>query len=106
MSGTKAGGLKAKQKILQTHGEDFFKNIGSKGGKACVPKGFATNRELAREAGRKGGSVGGKAKVKKGFAMDSELASKVGKAGGLKGKRESNHTKLLRKLHASWLEDK
>ena len=105
MSGTKAGGLKAKQKILEKHGEDFFKNIGSKGGKRCVPKGFATNKELAREAGRKGGSVGGKARVKKGFAMNPSLASKAGKTGGLKGKRESNHTKLLKRLHATWLED-
>lgn len=101
MSGTKEGGLKAKQKILEKHGEDFFKNIGAKGGKRCVPKGFATNKELAREAGRKGGSVGGKAKVKKGFAMNPSLASKAGS----KGKRISQHNQLLKKLHASWLKD-
>ena len=105
MSGTKEGALKAKQTIMKKHGSDFFKTIGSKGGKACVPKGFATNKELAREAGRKGGSVGGKARVKKGFATNPELASKVGKTGGTKSKRESNHMKLLRKLHASWLKD-
>ena len=105
MSGTKEGGLKAKQKILEKHGEDFFKTIGSKGGKRCVPKGFATNKELAREAGRKGGSVGGKAKVKKGFATNPTLASKLGKKGGSSGKRISQHNQLLKKLHASWLKD-
>ena len=55
MSGTRAGGLKTKQTIIAKHGTDFFKKIGAKGGKKCVPKGFALNRELASEAGRKGG---------------------------------------------------
>lgn len=63
MSGTKAGGLKAKQKILEKHGADFFKNIGAKGGKKCVPKGFALNRELAQEAGRKGGKISRRYKI-------------------------------------------
>jgi general stress protein YciG len=37
------------------HGDDFYKRIGAKGGKSRVKKGFAINRDLAREAGRKGG---------------------------------------------------
>lgn len=57
MSGTKAGSKKAVQTILKKYGEDFFKRNGKKGGKACVPKGFAMNKELAIESGRKGGSV-------------------------------------------------
>lgn len=57
MSGTKAGALKAKETYFKKYGKDFFKEMGRKGGKVCVPKGFALNRELASEAGRKGGSV-------------------------------------------------
>lgn len=56
MSGTKAGGNKTAQKLIEKYGKDYFKNMGRKGGKVCVPKGFAMNKELAREAGRKGGS--------------------------------------------------
>lgn len=36
---------------------EFFRTIGSRGGKARVPKGFATNREMARIAGAIGGSI-------------------------------------------------
>lgn len=35
----------------------YLKDRGSKGGKVRGQKGFALNRELAREAGRRGGSV-------------------------------------------------
>lgn len=35
---------------------DYFKRIGSKGGKVA-PGPFATNRELAARAGRKGGKI-------------------------------------------------
>lgn len=55
ISGTKIGGLKASQTTKEKHGEDFYIVIGSKGGKAKVPKGFAMNKELASRAGRKGG---------------------------------------------------
>ncbi len=55
MSGTKAGGKKASATNRAKHGEDFYKIIGSKGGKAGGLKGFAVNTELAKEAGRKGG---------------------------------------------------
>jgi general stress protein YciG len=55
ISGTKAGSIKAVQTILERHGGDFFQRIGSKGGKACVPKGFSMNKKLASEAGVKGG---------------------------------------------------
>lgn len=57
MSGTKIGGKKAAMKNLTLHGADFYKRIGSIGGKNGHTGGFASNRELAREAGRKGGKV-------------------------------------------------
>ena len=55
MAGTKAGGLKARDTNLERHGQDFYKVVGSKGGKAKVKKGFASNPALARVAGHKGG---------------------------------------------------
>lgn len=55
MAGTKAGGLKAIKTIKETYGEDFYVNIGRKGGLAQVPKGFAKNPKLAQKAGQKGG---------------------------------------------------
>lgn len=55
MAGTKAGGLKASITNKKIHGEDFYKQIGAKGGRACGLKGFALNPELAKIAGSKGG---------------------------------------------------
>ena len=52
---TKEGGLKAAKSNLEKYGEDYYRNIGSLGGRAKVPKGFALNRERASIAGRKGG---------------------------------------------------
>lgn len=57
MSGTKTGGLKASATNKKLHGADFYKRIGSIGGKNGHTGGFASNRELAREAGRKGGKA-------------------------------------------------
>lgn len=57
MAQTKEGAKKAMFSIKARHGEDFYKIIGSKGGKVGGLKGFALDRERAREAGRKGGSV-------------------------------------------------
>lgn len=65
MVGTKAGGLKAAATNKAKRGEDFFKVIGRKGGLVCGAKGFALNRELAREAGRKGGLISRRGKAKK-----------------------------------------
>ena len=52
MAGTKAGGLKAKAANLAKN-PNFYKEIGSKGGKAPTagPKGFAANPELAARVG-------------------------------------------------------
>lgn len=57
MAGTKVGGRMATKTMKEKYGEDYFKNIGSKGGKAKVPKGFALNRELASKAGAIGGRI-------------------------------------------------
>ncbi len=56
MSGTRAGGLKAKKTNKELYGKDFYRVIGSKGGKLGTTGGFYANRELAREAGKKGGT--------------------------------------------------
>lgn len=63
MSGTKAGGLKAKKTNLERQGADWYSRIGSKGGKNGHTGGFFANHELARIAG----SIGGK-KSKRGPA--------------------------------------
>ena len=56
MSGTPEGGAKAAKKMKELYGSDFYKTIGSKGGKLGHTGGFYANRELAREAGRIGGA--------------------------------------------------
>ena len=58
MSQTIEGSKKAKAKLLAKYGENYFKSIGSTGGKVKNPlKGFGTNRELAVTAGYKGGKI-------------------------------------------------
>ena len=53
MAGTVIGGQRAKETNVSKYGEDYYRNIGAKGGSAKVPKGFAVNRSLARTAGQK-----------------------------------------------------
>lgn len=48
--------------MIKKHGSrekwiEHMRAIASKGGKAKVPKGFAKNVELARQAGAKGGTI-------------------------------------------------
>lgn len=57
MAGTKAGGKAAAATNKAKYGEDFYGRIGAKGGKLGRTGGFFANRELAREAGRKGGRI-------------------------------------------------
>ena len=64
MSGTKAGGLKTVISNKKRHGDDFYVNIGKLGGTKSRGGGFASNIELAKEAGRKGGSVSRRGKAK------------------------------------------
>ena len=52
MSGSRVGGAKTAKTNRERYGDDFYKKIGSKGGKVKgVAKGFAANPELARAAG-------------------------------------------------------
>ena len=57
MSGTKAGGLKTAKKIQMMYGKDFYRKIGSLGGRNGHKGGFAANPALARIAGAKGGRI-------------------------------------------------
>lgn len=57
MAQTKEGAKKAVFSIRQKHGDDFYKVIGSKGGKVGGAKGFALDIERARRAGAKGGTI-------------------------------------------------
>lgn len=57
MTATRLGGLKAAKSNKEKFGEDFYKNIGAKGGRNGHTGGFAANPELARVAGAKGGRI-------------------------------------------------
>lgn len=56
MAGTKAGGQAAAITNKKKFGADFYSKIGTKGGGAQVPKGFAKNRDLASRVGAIGGT--------------------------------------------------
>jgi len=56
MAGTVEGAKKTVETNKRKYGEDFYKKIGSIGGKIGKTGGFAANRELASIAGRKGGT--------------------------------------------------
>ena len=51
MVGTKIGGAKAAKTNKLRHGDDFYHNIGKKGGQNGHTGGFASNPALARIAG-------------------------------------------------------
>jgi general stress protein YciG len=55
MAGTIAGGKAAAATNKAKYGDDFYSKIGSIGGKLGTTGGFAANRKLASEAGRRGG---------------------------------------------------
>lgn len=57
MAGNKEGAVKAAATNRAKYGEDFYKRIGAEGGKKGTTGGFFADRELAREAGRKGGRI-------------------------------------------------
>lgn len=63
MAGTKEGGLMAVITIKARHGSDFYKRIGSIGGKNGHIGGFSVDRELARRAGAKGGKISRRGKA-------------------------------------------
>lgn len=64
MAGTKIGGMRARDKNLAKD-PDFYKRIGSIGGKRGHSGGFAANHELARIAGAKGGRISRRRKAVK-----------------------------------------
>ena len=66
MAGTKDGGKKAAKTNKELYGEDFYKRIGSKGGRNGHTGGFACNPALAREAGKIGGLLSRRSGVKNG----------------------------------------
>lgn len=65
MSGTKSGGFKTRETNYKTHGRDFYREIGRKGGQNGHTGGFASNPELAKTAGAKGGRISKRGKSKK-----------------------------------------
>lgn len=65
MAGTKVGGAKAAETNKALYGENFYAEIGKKGGRNGHTGGFFANRELARTAGAKGGKISRRGKVKK-----------------------------------------
>lgn len=66
MAGTKAGGRKAAVTNKLKYGDNFYANIGRRGGRNGHTGGFFANPELAKIAGAIGGrkSKRGKAKAK------------------------------------------
>lgn len=55
MAGTRKGGIRTGKTNKERYGDDFYKEIGRRGGSISRGGGFAKNPELAREAGAKGG---------------------------------------------------
>ena len=65
MAGTVQGGKSAAATNKAKYGKDFYARIGAMGGRKGTTGGFAANRELAREAGRRGGRVSRRTKAAK-----------------------------------------
>jgi len=72
MAGSKAGGKQAAKTNKEKYGKDFYRNIGSMGGRTTADSGqllkvgFASNLDRAREAGRRGGLKSKRKAVDKG----------------------------------------
>lgn len=66
MVGTKAGGKKAAETNRLKYGDDFYRNIGKRGGQMGHTGGFAANPALARIAGARGGRISRRTGVKNG----------------------------------------
>ena len=65
MAGTKEGGKKAAATNKAKYGDDFYREMGRIGGRNGHTGGFASNPELAREAGRRGGLISRRGPAKK-----------------------------------------
>lgn len=57
MPGTRLGGRKAAKTNKLLYGDDFYKQIGMRGGRNGNTGGFYANPELAKIAGAKGGAI-------------------------------------------------
>lgn len=66
LSKKQLGGIRAAEKIKAERGEDFYREIGAKGGRNGHTGGFASNPELARTAGAKGGRISSRKGIKNG----------------------------------------
>jgi general stress protein YciG len=75
MAGTADGGKLAAKTNKNKHGVDFYARIGAMGGKKGTTGGFFANRELAREAGRKGGRISRRTKTAQATKKDFDLAA-------------------------------
>ena len=73
MSGTRAGGLKASKTNKEKHGDDFFRNIGRKGGSAKhKTRWLQEHPEFAQKIGKIGGTRSKRGKAKKNESVECE----------------------------------
>lgn len=77
MTQTREGAAKAVAKIKEKYGDDFFENIGRKGGSGHrrETRYFALNPEAASKAGAKGGRISRRGPSKK--KKDEEPKKKI-----------------------------
>jgi len=77
MTGTQAGGVKARNTNYKIHGRGFYAHIGSLGGRAGHTGGFYENPARARLVGGKGGSRSRRGLKLLGIEPDGTLKYKV-----------------------------
>lgn len=95
MSGTKAGGLKARQRNIEKYGPDFYKRIGAKGGSNGKGPGYKggfasdevgedglTGKQRARIAGAKGGAISRRRPAKDDIEKAEEILKKESEKDG------------------------
>ena len=72
MSGTKQGGLKTAQTNKEKYGEDYYSELGRKGGSVSHPetRWFNNHRDLASKWGKKGGHISKRGKSKNNFKVE------------------------------------
>lgn len=82
MSGTLEGGRKAAITNKERYGDEFYRNIGRRGGQNGHTGGFASDPERARWAGAKGGRISRRgdsrmyeSKIEANSSLISELVS-------------------------------
>lgn len=77
MAGNKVGAIKARKKVIELYGEDFYAKVGRKGGQNGTTGGFAKDRELARRAGRIGGLKSNRTGIKNGEGKSRRTRKKI-----------------------------